>query len=535
MKEDHWQDGETLLTTAANQDEPRTAAPVPALTILAHPDPVRVGERLALPALAAGLEVPLSRLEPVFSAPGRTAARPLEERHLSRQPIRLAGGDETGSVALDRGAVHTSIEADGQPVGDAHVFSAAEVDRGVVLTLAHRVVLLLHRLPVPVPEEAPGFGLVGESAATVRLRQEIRRLAALNVPVLLCGETGTGKELTARALHDAGPRSSQPYVAVNMATLPPSLAAAELFGAERGAYTGADRKKSGLFRQAEGGTLFLDEIGETLAEVQPMLLRVLESQEIRPVGSAETLAVDVRVVAATDADLEAAIAAGSFRAPLYHRLAGYAVRLPALRDRRDDIGRLLAHFLAEGLEEPTRPTDVEERPWPPAELVARLAGHDWPGNVRELRNVVRRLMITGRDAAPDVLAAQVEDILSASAAPSPLPAVPPTPAEAAAPAAPARRRLRKPSEVGDDELLAALEANRFKLQPTARALGLSRINLYRLIEDHPSVRKAADLGRGEIEDVLTRCDGDQEAAAADLRVSLQGLKRRLTALGLARP
>ncbi len=544
-----WQQGETLLTPARHRDGPSTAAPVPALTILAHTDPARVGHRLALPALAAGLEVRLSRTEPVFGPPDRTAAdRPLEERHLSRRPLRLSGGDEAGSVTLDRETTRTPVTADGQTLSARQVFSAADLERGVVLALGSRVVLLLHLLPVAETSGADAgaadFGLVGESAAVVRLRGEIRRLAALDVPVLLCGETGTGKELTARALHDAGARQGRPYVTVNMATLPPALAAAELFGAERGAYTGADRKKTGLFQQAQGGTLFLDEIGETPAEVQPMLLRALESHEIRPVGSAEPLPADVRIVAATDADLEAAIAAGSFRAPLYHRLAGYAVRLPALRQRRDDIGRLFYHFLADELarlDETTWPTYQDERPWPPAELVARLARHDWPGNVRELRNVVRRLVLTGRDAPPDVLAAQLEEVLAAPSAPAPSPAPPapappeaPVPPEVPAAAIPARRRLRKISEVSEEELLAALEAHRFKLKPTAEALGLSRINLYRLIESCPAVRKATDLGRAEIENALERCGGDREAAAAELRVSLQGLKRQITALGLGR-
>ena len=538
-----WRDGETLLSTEPGSDAARAAAPVPALTVLAHSDASRIGERLALPALAAGIDVRLSRVEPVFSAPSDTGSGgPLAERHLSRTPLRLAAGAGPGSVTLDRAGVRTSVAADGEPIVDVREFSAAEIERGVVLLLGRRVALLLHLLPQPMPREAAGFGLIGDSPAMALLRREIRRLAALDVPVLLCGETGSGKELTARGLHDAGARRQGPWVSVNMATLPPTLAAAELFGAARGAYTGADRKKTGLFQQAEGGTLFLDEIGETPTEVQPMLLRALENREIRPVGSAETLTVDVRVVAATDADLEAAIAGGRFRTPLYHRLAGYAVRLPALRARRDDVGRLFCHFLTEELErldDTTWRATQDERPWPPAELVARLARHDWPGNVRELRNVVRRLVIAGRDAAPGVLVAQVEEMLGASATP----ALPPTPAPVAAPSpeapapatpAPARRRLRKPSEVSDDELLAALETHRYKLQPAAEALGLSRINLYRLIEGHPQIHKAADLGQEEIEAALARCDGDPESAAAELRVSSQGLKRRMTALGLAR-
>ena len=156
---------------------------------------------------------------------------------------------------------------------------AAEIERGVAMVLSHRVALWLHTVD-PVPASVPDFGLVGESEPIVRLRQEIQAAAQLDVPVLLRGETGTGKELAARALHRAGARRERPFVAVNMAVLTPSLAAAELFGAARGAYTGADRNKTGYFQRAEGGTLFLDEIGEVTPEVQTMLLRALENHEI---------------------------------------------------------------------------------------------------------------------------------------------------------------------------------------------------------------------------------------------------------------
>ncbi len=527
--------GHTQLSTPAGRFSSSPAA-VPCLTILAHSDARRVGERLALPALAAGGEIPLSRLAPVFRAAGEPVGeaqgRPLGERHLSRQPVRLRPGEEPGSVVFDRAASRTRIVADGRPLGERLAFSAAELRRGVVLELGTRVVVLLHRVHAPAAEKLPTFGLVGDSDAVVQLRREIRRLAPLDVPVLLRGETGTGKELVARALHQAGPRSRRPWVTVNMGALPPTLAAAELFGAERGAYTGADRRKPGMFERAHGGTLFLDEIGETPLEVQVSLLRSLESGEIRPVGSTDTQQVDLRVVAATDVDLDAAIRAGRFRAQLYHRLAGYSLRLPALRDHRDDVGRLFYHFLAEETEKlGTSPwSGDEETSWPPAGLVARLARHDWPGNVRELRNVARRLAILGPYTSPEVLAAQIEELLVVPAAPVPAPSA----ASEPAPAIPARRRLRKPEEVGDEELLSTLKAHQWKLQPAAQALGLSRINLYRRIEECPAVRTAAALGREEIEDAMARSGGDLEAAAAVLEVSLQGLKRRITALGLAR-
>ncbi len=495
---------------------------VPGLVILSHPDPRRVGEEAALVKLGSGQTVGLSRREPDFAAPGPEAAfRPLDDTYLSRSPFLLSPGTEIGSVVLSRSDSPTRMTIGSEDLGANRAFSAAEIERGVVLVLGRRITLLLHPVD-PVPVSVPGFGLVGESAATLRLRQEIRSAAGLDVPVLLRGETGTGKELVGRALHEAGRRRQGPYVAVNMAALPPSLAASELFGAVRGAYTGADRAKTGFFRAAQGGTLFLDEVGDMSSEVQALLLRALESREIQPVGSVETVQIDVRIIAATDAALEAAIADGRFRAPLLHRLAGFEIRLPALRQRRDDIARLFFHFLREE----SKGLDLEpaEQPWPPADLVARLVEHDWPGNVRQLRNVTRRLLIARRDGLGEKeIGRLVEELLAEPASHPPAPSLPsPNPA----------RRFRKSLEVSESELLAALESHRWQLQPAAEALGVSRPTLYRLIESCSRIRKAAELESAEIEEALEHCGRDPLAAASRLRVSPQGLKRRMTRLGL---
>jgi len=524
------QQEETQLTPLSRDAAERAAEDVPGLTLLAHADPRRVGERLALPALAAGREVRLARSDPVFRAPRRQEARPLDDRSISRQPIRLVPGGEPGAVTLDVGASRTAVAADGEPVAGRRPFSAAEVERGVVLLVGRRVVLLLHRMPLQPPADEPGFDLVGESTGIVRVRQEIRRLADLDLPVLLRGETGTGKEIVARALHEAGERRRHPFVAVNMAAVPPALAASELFGATRGAYTGAERNKVGFFQHAEHGTLFLDEIGETPPEVQPMLLRALESHEILPVGAVEPRKVDVRVIAATDVRLGDAINAGRFRAPLFHRLAGYSIRLPALAERRDDFGRLLFFFLDQELRKiGEAPLEGSERPWPPAEVVARLGRYDWPGNVRELRNVARWLAIAGRRSPSHELGARLGEILDGSAV-----HVPPRCPEESKTVVAKRRLLRNPAEVSEKELRAALRTHHWKLSATAEALGVSRTALYRLIDECPAIRKAADLGREEIEEALRRCGGELERAAGELEVSLRGLKRRMTALGLDR-
>jgi two-component system nitrogen regulation response regulator GlnG len=521
--ETDWRDGETRMTTATEETPERRPDSLPCLTVLAHADPRRVGERLTLPVLALGREVRLSRLEPEFrrpEAPGEPG-RPLEERSLSRQPVLLHGVRASGSVVLDRNESRTPLAADGEAVEGGRSFSAAEVERGVVLQLGRHVAPLLHRMRPP-EGEPPRFGLVGESEAIVRLRQEIEQLSPLDVPVLLRGETGTGKELVARALHDGGPRAGGPFVAVNMATLSPSLAAAELFGAERGAYTGAERKKKGFFLAAEGGTLLLDEIGETPVEVQAMLLRALENREVVPVGGVEARRVDVRVIAATDAALEEAIAAGRFRRPLFHRLAGYRVHVPALRERRDDVGRLLYSFLDEELSEAGGEAPAADgRPWPPAEVVARLARYDWPGNVRELRNVARRLALAGPDAPAEEIGVVLDELLG-----EPRPPAPPPEERPAAPV------YRQPHEIGDEELLEALAAHRWRIQPTAAHLRVSRTSLYAMIDRSPQIRRASEIGAEELLDCKERHGGDFEAMATELKVSPSGLRQRLRQLAV---
>lgn len=509
---------------------------VPGLTILSHPDPDRAGERVALPELVSDRELLLSRLEPRFASPSEGTRRPLADPHLSRQPIRLTPG-LGGTVRLDRSATTTEVMADGEPIAKVREFSAAEIEAGVILLLGH-VVLLLHRLE-PRPRKVPRFGLVGDSTAMGNVRQEIRQASELTVPVLLRGETGTGKELIARALHESGSRRHKPYVAVNMGAIPATLAASELFGAAKGAFTGAERSITGYFGRADGGTLFLDEIGEAAPEVQVLLLRVLETQEIQPVGSAESQKIDVRVIAATDLDIENKVEEGRFRAPLFHRLAGYEIRVPPLRERRADFGQLFYHFLRlelEALDASYLLDDAKshKRPWLPASIVARLARYDWPGNVRQLRNVVRRLVVGGVDAPVVQIGPQLEDLLAESAAP---PAtlddtVIGRSAKVPEPPETARRKYRKPSEVGEEELVAALRASRWHLKPAAAALGISRASLYVLIEKSPEVRKAVELSREEIERASTQYQGDIDTMACELEVSQQGLKRRMKTLGL---
>lgn len=232
--------------------------------------------------------------------------------------------------------------------------------------------------------QAPSLqAIVGQSPALRHVLGQTTRVARTRLPVLVTGESGTGKELLARALHDLGPVASGPFVAVNCGALSRELAESELFGHERGAFTGAGARKMGWFEEASGGTLVLDEIGELPLDLQPKLLRVLETGRLRRVGGNGEIAVNVRVVALTLRDLRRDASRGLFRIDLYHRLAGCELRMPALRERPGDIALLTDHFLAE-LAPEFGPHTLD------TEAKARLLAHDWPGNVRELRNTLRR-------------------------------------------------------------------------------------------------------------------------------------------------
>ena len=245
-------------------------------------------------------------------------------------------------------------------------------------------------------DRARGLGeLVGTSAPMRQLLALVERVAASDATVLILGESGTGKELLARTLHRLGPRADQPFVAFDCSALTPSLLEAELFGHERGAFTGAARARRGLFREAHRGTIFLDEIGDIAPSVQNKLLRVLQEREIKPVGADHFVPIDVRVVAATNKDLAGLVARGEFREDLYWRLAVVPIQVPPLRERKDDLPMLTVHLLARrrgaaktaiggGARYPTSITP---------DALARLMGYHWPGNIRELENVLSRAAI----------------------------------------------------------------------------------------------------------------------------------------------
>jgi two-component system nitrogen regulation response regulator GlnG len=505
---------------------------VPVLTIASHPTVARAGDQLSLDALTAGREVALSRNAPDFLKRGSALGRPLDDPFLSRKAIRFTPAASGGVRVLagDGGPIRIA----GAEVRDGVDFSADEVAAGVPIELAGRVVLLLHLgSPTPVPA-LDAFGMVGASAGIERVRRHLERLADLSIPVLLRGETGTGKELVARAVHTHSPRRHGPFVSVNLGAIPRELAAAELFGALKGAFTGATRDREGFFGAARGGTLFLDEVGEAPPEVQVMLLRVLETREMYPVGGQTPVATDVRLIAATDADLDAQIREGRFKAPLLHRLAGYEIRLPALRDRREDIGLLFHHFAQQelaaiGESRRLAPDDPYADPWLPATLAVRLLGFSWPGNIRQLRNLTRQLVIGSRGQAQLTLDPRLADELSPATARASSAPQPPSPS----PSTPAAPR-RKASEVTDAELLSALRACEWDIKPTADRLRIPRSSIYDRIARCPGVRTAGDVSAEEITRSFEGCGGDVTKMVEQLQVSRQALKRRLKEMGLGR-
>ena len=302
------------------------------------------------------------------------------------------------------------------------------------------------------------YRMVGTSEPMQRVYDRIDKAAASDCRVLITGESGTGKELVARAIHHNSDRAGAPFVTVNCAALPEDLIESELFGHVEGAFTGAQGEHTGKFAQADGGTLFLDEVGDMSLAAQAKTLRAIETGTIQPIGSEATVGVDTRILAATNADLQAAIDEDAFREDLYYRLNVLVIDVPPLRERRDDIPDLAAHFLAEAA-----------RDEPPPELgedaIAVLMSHPWPGNVRELENVIERLVVLSDDAA--VGAGAVQDALNG----------------------PEREALSEDIDLraARDRFEAAyirqaLRSHDGAIQATADALGIDRSSLWRKME-----------------------------------------------------
>jgi two-component system nitrogen regulation response regulator NtrX len=316
--------------------------------------------------------------------------------------------------------------------------------------------------------------IIWQGEAMRRVMAQIERVAASESRVCILGETGTGKELVARTLHERSARASGPFVALNCAAVPAELIESELFGHEKGSFTGAAGRHAGKFEQAEHGTLFLDEIGDMPVQMQAKLLRVLEEGEVERVGSEKPVRVDVRVLVATHRDLEAASKEGKFRPDLFHRIYVFPLALPPLRERREDIPALVEHFAAQV---------CSQNGWKPipfsADAIAALQSHAWPGNVRELRNIVERLMLLAPKGEVDLETVSLALPQGASA-----PAMSLSDSGALAERVQAFER---------EVILAELKRSQYNVASAARALHLERSHLYKKAEqlgiDLRAVRK----------------------------------------------
>jgi DNA-binding NtrC family response regulator len=311
--------------------------------------------------------------------------------------------------------------------------------------------------------------MVGNSPVMLEVFDQIRKFAACDVPVLITGESGTGKELVARAIHHHSARAAGPFVALNCAAVPATLIASELFGYEKGAFTGAVSRKRGHVEHAHGGTLFLDEIGDMPIDLQGLLLRFLQEGEILRVGGRQPIKVDVRVVAATNVRLREAIAAGKLREDLYYRLNVLTIDLPPLRGRGGDVEVLATYFLRQIARELQR-----EMQGFTAQAMTAMLAHRWPGNVRELIATIRRAVVLANRPLIDLCDLRLEVAPGTVAAPAKAGAKPRR--------QPAAARPEPGSETERETILQALQENRFNMTRTARGLGVSRATLYRMLQ-----------------------------------------------------
>jgi two-component system response regulator HydG len=400
------------------------------------------------------------------------------------------------------GDVKTAVEAIKQGAAN-YLTKPVDKDelRAIVEKAAERLQLArLNRELKRQLDEKFGFeGVVGNSPRMREVIKNLQAIAQTNATVLILGETGTGKELAAHALHNNSPRKNKPFAAMNCTALNENLIDDELFGHEAGAYTGADKMRKGRFEYANGGTLFLDEIGDMPMSLQAKLLRVLENKEVLRIGSNEPIKVNVRLVSATHRDLEAAIAAGKFRQDLYQRLKVLTVKLPPLRERREDIPLLSARFIKEFNAQHGKHITTIAEP-----VRKAMAVYDWPGNVRELRNFIESMVVLDTDGVLNLDDVQDGDVLKK---------VQSAGAQPVGPSNLVGRPLNDVERYYIEQALALTEGNR---EEAAKMLGMGERTLYRKIVEwrhQDQIRQALAEANGELVEAAKKLSMDE----ADLR------------------
>ncbi|MEP4485707.1 MAG: sigma 54-interacting transcriptional regulator [Halioglobus sp.] len=511
-------------------------------TIIFHPKPSRWGQytRVCSAADVSDLHWTLGRVGPLFShsdsdtdidsgsstTPSPTSqASMLNDPCISRHAFSLDDNGAGLRLSVPDGGCRVRVE--GRDVAGQCDIDLLSLEHGVSIAVAHTVILLLHwreLTPNRGGEETFGsFNLLGCSSYVDQLRRNVMQAAATDCDVLILGESGTGKELVANAVHRGSARSPNPMVAVNMAALTSSLSAAQLFGAAKGAYTGAASSSRGYFQRAQRGTLFLDEVGETPLEIQPQLLRALQEREIQPVGG-NIESIDVRILSATDANLDAEEC--NFNAALKHRLGALAIELEPLRLHREDVGVLVRHFfgtVSREMDKHNILTTVAKDSlslarW--SELFLLLLHYNWPGNVRELSNVIRQLVVSSTEdlvVSVSVLQKLRQNTSAGNSAVE----------ESGQSTASAAIAM---DAISDERFAHALDRNSYEVASVARDLGVSRQSVYRRISLSRDFRLASDVPLNELLGVLEACRGDLEKTADQLRISGKALRGRLRQL-----
>ncbi len=404
---------------------------------------------------------------PVLPEPGRQlfldSAGDLEEE------ISEAGVSKPRLFYRSTAPVHDSRQC---PIG--HIVVYRDVSREVESEQMKAEVL---RLRTELGTTYGFDGMVGNSKRMQELYGLMRRAAESDITVLIHGESGTGKELVAKLIHYNGPRQTRPFVAVNCAAIPETLIESELFGHERGAFTGASTRRLGQFERAQGGTVLLDEIGDMPMALQAKLLRVLQEREIQRVGGTSTIPIDIRVIAATNRNLELAVKDGGFRADLFYRLAAFPLTIPSLREHREDIPLLAAHFLKDCAER----ASASMRGISPAAL-QRLLAYDWPGNVRELRNAIERAVLL-----------ETSERLQVNSLPPQLRALVPSPTGPEDPPPPAVSL----QEAERQAIVRALEVSRSNITRAAQVLDIDRTTLHRKLRKYNLIADKGKAGPAE--------------------------------------
>tara|TARA_R110002073_G_scaffold39894_11_gene113328 strand:- start:2476 stop:4038 length:1563 start_codon:yes stop_codon:yes gene_type:complete len=487
------------------------------LTIVFHPDSSRIGQRAVVPQQSGNAPWILGRRSPDFHAGDGRRAAPLDDPYLSRRALQF-------TLKGKRLVIHRFKASSRCRLGPAELYETEEVEwqqlrAGLPLLLGHSIVLLL-RVAQRCESSASACDstspLRGSSDCMAAIREQVARAGDSDLDVLIRGETGTGKELVASAIHCASRRAHKPMVSVNMAAIPSELAAAALFGSARGAFTGANQAVPGYFEQAQGGTLFLDEIGDAAVEVQPQLLRALQEREIQAVGG-PIRRVDVRIISATDAPLDSQ--SGDFKAALRHRLGACEILLPPLREHPEDIGELLLHFLRSSAVEAGRPELLPDTnsaapdiaAW--AVLFLAFLSYQWPGNVRELANYAQQVVLAS-ERTP-VMNDTLRSAMLAPGSPSTFSG---------------RVKRRSIQDVDEETFHQAMENNDFEVPKVAQQLAVSRAAVYRRIEASPRYCLASEIPPQQLERLMAKHAGDSACIARELRVSHNSLRKQLRKL-----